>query len=125
MERFEQDLKDLVSQLSKYSLLEFYHDQNEIKSSISRLSSSLEEFTLYLPNSRLLIEDMTVAKNNIKVDIKERIYSFIEKIDHSFGLENYHYVLENINDDLVKDVYKKLGPFDHFQFKEEKDGETN
>ena len=66
-----------------------------------------------------------MAKNNIKVDIKERIYSFIEKIDHSFGLENYHYVLENINDDLVKDVYKKLGPFDHFQFKEEKDGETN
>jgi predicted methyltransferase len=57
---------------------------------------------------------MTVAKNNIKVDIRERIYSFIEKIDHSFGLENYHYVLENINDDLVKDVYRKLGPFDHF-----------
>jgi len=57
---------------------------------------------------------MTVAKNSIKVDIRERINSFIEKIDHSFGLENYHYVLESINDDLVKDIYRKLGPFDHF-----------
>jgi hypothetical protein len=57
---------------------------------------------------------MAVAKNSIKVDIRERINSFIEKIDHSFGLENYHYVLESINDDLVKDIYRKLGPFDHF-----------
>jgi len=38
----------------------------------------------------------------------------IEKLDHSFGVDNYHYVLENINDDTIKDVYRKLGPFDHF-----------
>jgi len=38
----------------------------------------------------------------------------IEKVDHSFGVDNYNYVLENINDAHIKDVYKKLGPFDHF-----------
>jgi hypothetical protein len=35
-------------------------------------------------------------------------------VDHSFGLDNYQYVLGNINDELIKDVYRKLGPFDHF-----------
>ncbi len=35
-------------------------------------------------------------------------------MDHSFGRDNYHYVLGNINDELIKDIYKKLGPFDHF-----------
>jgi hypothetical protein len=33
-------------------------------------------------------------------------------------LENYKYVLQNIQDDVVKDVYKKLGPFDHFEFRD-------
>jgi hypothetical protein len=61
---------------------------------------------------------MNQAKQQIKVDLKERINSFIEKLDHSFGLENYHYILENVNDDLIKDVYKKLGPFDHFENRE-------
>lgn len=35
-------------------------------------------------------------------------------MDHSFGLDNYQYVLGNINDELIKDIYRKLGPFDHF-----------
>ncbi len=42
-------------------------------------------------------------------------------------MENYRYVLDTIPDELVKDVYKKLGPFDHFEFnnKEEEIGQKN
>ena len=82
---------------------------------------------MYLPQWRLNVEDPEQAASQIKVDLRERINSFVEKIDHSFGLENYRYVIDTIPDELVKDVYKKLGPFDHFEFnnKEEEIGQKN
>lgn len=40
----------------------------------------------------------------------------LERVDHTFGLENYRYVLEKISDARVRDIYKKLGPFDHFEY---------
>jgi len=78
------------------------------------LGSGLEEFSLYLPTSRLTIKDFDLLKQTIKVELRERFKSFVDKVDHSFGLDNYQYVLGNINDELIKDIYKKLGPFDHF-----------
>jgi hypothetical protein len=94
--------------------VEFYHDEAKIKSSITKLGSGLEEFSLYLPTSRLTVPDMDMLKQTIKVELRERFKSFIENVDHSFGLDNYHYVLGNVNDELIKDIYRKLGPFDHF-----------
>lgn len=41
MSQFEIKLKDLTSKLSKLSLIEFYHEEHEIKSSISKLDSGL------------------------------------------------------------------------------------
>ena len=43
----------------------------------------------------------------------------IQKVDHSFGLSNYNYVMENISEQVVKDVYRSLGPFDHYEYKED------
>lgn len=40
----------------------------------------------------------------------------LERLDHTFGLENYRYVLEQISDAKIRDIYKKLGPFDHFEY---------
>jgi hypothetical protein len=39
---FDKDLKHLISNLSKFSLLEFYHDEVNIKKSISDLSEKLD-----------------------------------------------------------------------------------
>jgi hypothetical protein len=49
------------------------------------------------------------------VDLRERINSYIQKIDHGFGLKNYMYVVENVKDETVKDIYRSIGPFDHFE----------
>jgi len=68
-----------------------------------------------LPKSAVVIEDLNHAKSTIKIDLKERINSYITKIDHSFGIENYNHVLQNSEHDAIKDVYRKLGPFDHFE----------
>jgi polysaccharide deacetylase 2 family uncharacterized protein YibQ len=69
---------------------------------------------LYLPTSSVTIENMSMTKSTIKVELKERIQSLITKVDHKFGLENYNYVLANSQHDTIKDVYRKLGPFDHY-----------
>lgn len=54
-------------------------------------------------------------KNDITVDLRERINGFIKKVDHSFGLSNYNYILEKMKDERVKDIYRTLGPFDHWE----------
>ena len=114
LQGFENKLKDMVSKLSKFSLVEFYHEEIEIKSQIRKLSGGLEDFSLYLPSSRLVVSDLALAQQTIKVEMRERFKTLIERVDHSFGLENYNYVIESINDEHVKDIYRKLGPFDHY-----------
>ena len=46
-----------------------------------------------MPKYALGIEDISLAINQIKVDIKERIHSFMRETNHSFSLENYEYIL--------------------------------
>lgn len=77
MSVFESKLKELTSQLSKFSLVEFYHDEAKIKSSITKLGTGLEEFSLYLPTSKLTVPDMDLLKQTIKVELRERFKSFI------------------------------------------------
>ena len=36
-------------------------------------------------------------------------------MDHDFGLKNYKYVIDYVKDDRVKEIYRTLGPFDHFE----------
>lgn len=47
--------------------------------------------------------------------MRERINAFVTKVDQSFGLENYDYVLKNSKHEAVRDAYRRLGPFDHFE----------
>jgi len=69
-----------------------------------------------LPEWRLKVDDIGVVATQIKIDVRERINQVLERMDHTFGLENYRYVLEQISDEKVRDIYKKLGPFDHFAY---------
>ena len=116
MSSFDSELKSLVSNLSKNSLLEFYHDEVNIKKNISNLQNKLESFSVYLPQWKLKIADINQLSTHIKVDVRERINQVLERVDHTFGLDNYRYVLEQISDAKIKDIYKKLGPFDHFEY---------
>lgn len=45
----------------------------------------------------------------------------IEKLDTKFSLQNFNYVLTKLDNDEIKNIYEKLGPFnfqkyDHYQF---------
>lgn len=64
----------------------------------------------------IILEDYKKAKNDILVDLRERINSFIQKVDHDFGLKNYQHIMDNVKDERVKEIYRALGPFDHFEY---------
>ena len=61
------------------------------------------------------MKDKTKAQTNINVDLRERINSYIAKVDHSFALSNYDYIIKQVKDKNITNIYKTLGPFDHFQ----------
>lgn len=100
--------------LERFSVIEFFHEEEGILEEIKELRMSMDDFSVYLPATQVRIEDEQKAKIDILVDLRERLNSYITKIDHSFALSNYKYVFNNIQDPIVKDIYKVLGPFDHF-----------
>lgn len=57
------------------------------------------------------------------MDIRERVNSFIQESSHKFSLENYDYVTKIHDNDMVKLIYKQLGPFDYFKEKGDEDVE--
>jgi G3E family GTPase len=115
MSTFEHLTRKVVGNMKKYSLIEFYHEQSDLEQRLKELSSNLEQFNCYLPNTVVVIPDPKKAKNDILVDLRERINSFIQKVDHDFGLKNYQHIIANVKDERVKDIYRTLGPFDHFE----------
>jgi hypothetical protein len=62
------------------------------------MAEVFEDFSLYLPTARVTCKDMPRAQTQIKIDLRERIFSYIEKIDHSFALANYQYIMKNVSD---------------------------
>jgi hypothetical protein len=52
-----------------------------------------------MPKYQMKIEDMSLAINQIKVDIKERMSQFFIETDHSFSLENYDYIINTLEND--------------------------
>jgi len=65
--------------------------------------------------------DKVRAEKDILVDMRERLNGYILALNHSFGLNNYKYVMEEIHDKTIRDIYKVLGPFDHFSKREADD----
>lgn len=115
MDNFEGTTKRLLSQLKSYSLIEFFHEETAIKKEIKTLSEGLETFNMYLPKTQIKVEDEVKARKDITVDLRERLTGYISKIDHSFALDNYQFVIDNVHDKVIKDIYRLLGPFDHYE----------
>ena len=121
MDSFEQITKKLIGNLKNFSLIEFYHEEDNINKQIKNMSDRLDrDLEGYLPKSQLIAMDMEKQTTKIRIELKERIKSSIKTIDHDFAIRNYDeicgkmFVNPNIPD-LVKRAYKRLGPFDHYE----------
>ena len=65
MDNFEEKTKRLVSDLSKFSTIEFYHEEKDIQAQISKLKDSLDEFNTYLPATQIIMKERAQAEKNI------------------------------------------------------------
>ena len=115
METFENQIAALMEDVRKYNYIEFYHEQINIQKQIRGIRQNLSSFNIYMPKYQMKIEDMSLAINQIKVDIKERLSSFFIETDHSFSLENYDYITNTLENDQIGKIYRQLGPFDFYQ----------
>jgi len=69
----------------------------------------------------VILKDEFRAEKDIMVDLRERMNGYIIRLNHEFALDNYNYVMENISDKTIRDIYKVLGPFDHYAHHEADD----
>ena len=79
------------------------------------MKDSLDEFNIYLPATQIVMKERAKAEKDIQVDLRERLNSYIARVDHSFALANYDYIMKNVKDEAIKNLYKTLGPFDHYE----------
>ena len=115
MDKYEATIQGLMRDIKKYNYIEFYHEENYVREQIRSIRRNLNEFKIYMPKYQMKVNDMSLAINQIKVDIKERLSSFFQETDHTFSLENYDYILKSHNNEYVAKIYKQLGPFDYYQ----------
>lgn len=125
MDRLEVNLKQLVTNLKRYSLPEYYHEERELKSQLKKFDQDLDSFTVYLPKTVLRCDDMLRAEQEIKVDLQGRLTDYIVEIDHAFALENFDHIMRTVRDEKIKDIYRSLGPYDHFSDKDPDDLNNN
>ena len=121
MDSFEQTTKKLISNLKSFSLIEFYHEEENINNQMKNMSDRLDkDLEGYLPKSALIPTDMEKAASKIKIEIKDRIKSLIKTIDHDFAKKNYEEICGKLHGNpnippQVKSAYQRLGPFDHYE----------
>ena len=77
-----------------------------MKKKIRNIKQSLKSFNMYMPKYQLAVDEMALAVNQIKVDIRERLNALIRETDHSFALENYEYVTKILNNDDIARIYR-------------------
>ena len=94
MEQFESMTRKVVGNIKKYSVIEFYHEESGLLKKISQLFDSLEQFNAYLPNSVIVQKDLKKVQNDVKVDLRERLNSYIQKVNHDFALKNYQFIVD-------------------------------
>ena len=78
MTGIENRLKKLVENMKNYSIMEFYHEKDDLELTMRGFKHDLDSFNIYLPGSVLAVDDMFTASKNIMVDLRERINGYVQ-----------------------------------------------
>ena len=73
MDYFENDLTKLLNKMKNYTYTEFFHEQYNINSMISSIKSQLNNFSCYVPDFTIKMEDVNEVKQKISDDIKLKL----------------------------------------------------
>jgi hypothetical protein len=76
--------------------------------------NDLDSFNIYLPKTVLTVTNFPLLKDDIVAELNEKMKGLIKQIDHGFAVRNYEYIIKNVRDTRIKEIYKSMGPYDHY-----------
>lgn len=106
MDKYEETIQSLLSDLRKYNFIELYHEQNYIKEQVKNITKDLKEFNIYMPKYQIKVQDLENAMMQIRSEVKDRLNNLFSETDHTFSLQNYEYVLNTHQNPMIARVYK-------------------
>jgi excinuclease UvrABC helicase subunit UvrB len=118
MDGLETKLTRTVNNMKNYNIMEFFYEEKELREQLVDFRDDLDSFNVYLPKTRLNVQHMEELSIEITNELDEKMKHLIKQIDHGFAVSNYDYIIKNIRDTRIKEVYKTMGPYDHFAKKD-------
>jgi len=123
MDGLEHKLARVVNSMKKYNVMEFFHEERELNQQLETFRNDLDSFNIYLPKTVLTVSNFPLLEEEITTELTEKMKGLIKQIDHGFAIRNYDYIIKNVRDARIKEIYKSMGPYDHFAHKDLEDNE--
>ena len=117
IEKYDADLKHLCHVCCSFSNIEAYVEMDSFKRKAQELKRNLENFEIYLPSYQ--VTPRTYAKSEeefskvITNQLKESFMAHMTKLDQSFAISNYNYILTQTESNHLKQTYQLLGPLNY------------
>lgn len=73
-------------------MIEFFHEQYEIKDQIATMTEHITNFQTYIPRVKLKVENDYETSKKIQDFVMKKLEENLEMVDNSFALENLEYV---------------------------------
>ncbi len=73
MDKYEETIHSLMSDIGKYNFIELYHEENYIKEQVKNITKDLKEFNIYMPKYQFKVQDIENVVSQIKTDIRDRL----------------------------------------------------
>lgn len=102
MEGFENRMKRMMNKTQRYSVVEFFLEQNEIKDEIYKMQKELNSFSIYMPEWNLKsIDDIEAVKKHIRDNLSQKLKENLIPIDNRFAMENYEYATTELGNEAI------------------------
>lgn len=122
LDNFEDNLSNLSRDIPTYDIQTLWYEKDNMWKMEKEMKDKLDQINEYLPKCKVVnAKEVPKLLNSFKDEFSERIKEYVVDIDTDFSLDNYHYVLDELNNYDVAKVYKTLGPFDFFAKKDDED----
>ena len=105
MDHFEGDLTKLLAKMKGYTYTEFFHEQHNINQIIIRIKNAVNNFSCYVPDFTVKMEDVKEIKEKISDDIKLKLAAYIVETDNQFALSNFEHVTKVLENPKLQDIY--------------------
>jgi DNA-binding protein Fis len=116
MDNFEGDLTKLLTRMKNYTSTEFFLEQHNINLMIKKIKDTVNNFSCYVPDFAIKMEDPKEVKEKIQEEIKTKLAAYLVQADNEFSLSNFEHVTKTMENPLLQDIYQKLGPFDYSRY---------